>query len=63
MMQAPPEARSRILGLTTTCIGAGPLGVLLIGALADAQGPRLAITAMALIGLAALTLVLLLTRR
>ena len=63
MMQAPPEARSRILGLTTTCIGTGPLGVLLIGALADAQGPRLAITAMALIGLAALTLVLLLTRR
>ncbi len=43
MMQAPPEARSRILGLTTTCIGTGPLGVLLVGALADDQGPRLAI--------------------
>ena len=54
------------LGLPTALcgrVGTGPLGVLLIGALADAQGPRLAITAMALIGLAALTLVLLLTRR
>lgn len=63
MMQAPPEARSRILGLTTTCIGTGPLGVLVIGALADAHGPRLAITAMALVGLAGLGLVMILTRR
>ncbi len=63
MMQAPPEARSRILGLTTMCIGTGPLGVLLVGALADAQGPRLAITAMAVSGLAGLALVMTLTRR
>ena len=63
MIQSPPEARSRILGLTTTCIGTGPLGVLLVGALADAQGPRLAITAMALIGLAGLGLVLWRTRQ
>ncbi|MEO3473451.1 MFS transporter [Roseomonas sp. CAU 1739] len=63
MMQAPPEARSRILGLTTTCIGTGPLGVLLMGALADAHGPRLAITVMALIGLAGLGVVMLFTRR
>jgi MFS family permease len=63
MMEAPPEARSRILGLTTTCIGTGPLGVLLIGALADAQGPRLAILGMAVAGLVGLGLVLALTKR
>lgn len=63
MMQAPPEARSRILGLTTTCIGTGPLGVLMAGALADAHGPRLAVTAMALAGLAGLCLVMMFTRR
>ena len=63
IMQAPPEARSRILGLTTTCIGTGPLGVLLVGALADAHGPRLAITAMAAVGLLGLGMVMLITRR
>ncbi len=53
MMQAPIEARSRILGLTTTCIGMGPVGVLVVGALADAFGPRAAIAGMALAGLVA----------
>jgi MFS family permease len=53
MMQAPIEARSRILGLTTTCIGMGPIGVLLVGALADAFGPRAAIAGMAVAGLVA----------
>jgi hypothetical protein len=62
-MQAPPEARSRILGLTTTCIGTGPLGVLVVGALADAHGPRLAIAGMAIAGLAGLALVMAATRR
>ena len=37
--QAPPEARSRVLGLVTTCIGMGPAGQLAIGALADGLGP------------------------
>lgn len=63
MMEAPIEARSRILGLITTCIGMGPLGVLVIGALADGLGPRAAISAMATAGLLALGLVLALTRR
>jgi MFS family permease len=63
MMQAPIEARSRILGLTTTCIGMGPIGVLIIGALADGLGPRTAIAMMAMAGLAALALVVALTRR
>jgi MFS family permease len=62
MMQAPVEARSRVLGLTTTCIGMGPLGVLLAGALADAFGPRNAIAAMAAAGLVALALAGLATR-
>lgn len=62
MMHAPIEARSRVLGLTTTCIGMGPAGVLLIGALADGFGPRAAIAAMALAGLAALAAVAAATR-
>lgn len=63
MMEAPIEARSRILGLTTTCIGMGPFGVLVVGALADGFGPRLAIAAMALVGLAVLGAMALLARR
>lgn len=62
MMQAPIEARSRILGLTTTCIGMGPIGVLLVGALADGFGPRIAIALMASAGIAALAAVAAATR-
>lgn len=62
MMQAPVEARSRILGLTTTCIGMGPAGVLLAGAAADLLGPPAAIALMAASGLAALVLVAVATR-
>jgi hypothetical protein len=51
---APAEARSRVLGLVTTCIGTGPFGVLLMGALADALGPGTAIPVMAAMGLALL---------
>ncbi|MBV1798664.1 MFS transporter [Siccirubricoccus sp. G192] len=48
--RAPPEARSRVLGLVTTCIGMGPAGVLAIGVLADAIGPGRAIPIMAACG-------------
>ena len=48
---APPEARSRVLGLVTTCIGLSPIGVLAIGALADAHGAGPAIIVMAALGL------------
>jgi len=48
---APPEARSRVLGLVTTCIGMGPVGALAIGALADALAPGPAIILMAALGL------------
>jgi len=44
---APADARSRVLGLVATCIGMSPIGVLAIGALADAWGPPAAIMAMA----------------
>ncbi len=52
--QAPPEARSRVLGLVTTCIGMSPFGTLAIGVLADALGPGKAILIMAGLGLAVL---------
>lgn len=44
------DARSRVLGLVTTCIGMGPIGVLAAGALADRFGPVAALTTMAAIG-------------
>ena len=59
MTAAPPEMRSRVLGLVTTCIGMGPFGVLAIGALADGLGPRSAIAIMATLGLALMALLLL----
>jgi len=59
MTAAPPEMRSRVLGLVTTCIGMGPFGVLAIGALADGFGPRSAIALMAVTGLGLMALLLL----
>lgn len=52
LTEAPPEMRSRLMGIVTVCIGTGPLGVLLAGVLADASSPRDAVLIMALIGLA-----------
>lgn len=46
--------RSRQMGLLTVCIGFSPLGQMLIGLLAEAAGPLLAVTTSALLGLAAL---------
>jgi MFS family permease len=51
---APPALRSRLLGLITACIGTGPLGQLVIGALADGIGLKAAIGVMASIGLCAI---------
>ena len=59
MTSAPAEIRSRVLGLVTTCIGTGPAGVLALGALADALGPR---AAMLIMGGIALLLLLPLLR-
>jgi MFS family permease len=53
VLHAPPQIRSRLMGLLTVCIGMGPLGVLLIGFLADRVGPLLAVDITAIAGLVA----------
>ncbi|MBS0518831.1 MAG: MFS transporter [Proteobacteria bacterium] len=61
LTEAPPEMRSRLMGIVTVCIGTNPLGVLLIGAISDRIGPRDAVVVMAAMGLvltAVLTMVL-----
>jgi MFS family permease len=64
LTEAPPDMRSRLMGVVTVCIGTAPLGVLAAGVLSDHFGPRAAVTAMASAGLAATAaLVLALQRR
>ena len=63
VLHAPPHIRSRLMGLLTVCIGMGPLGILLIGALADRFGPLLAVDIMALTGLVAVSAIGLVWRR
>jgi hypothetical protein len=53
VLHAPPHIRSRLMGLLTVCIGFGPLGILLIGVLADRFGPLMAVEIMAATGLIA----------
>ncbi len=43
LANTPAALRSRMLGLTTVCMGTGPLGLLLIGALAEQVGPMMAV--------------------
>ncbi len=43
VLHAPSHIRSRLMGLLTVCIGMGPLGILIVGFLADAVGPMRAI--------------------
>jgi MFS family permease len=57
LIEAPPAARSRVMGLVTMCIGTGPIGVLVIGALSQQFGPAAAILIMATIGIAGLGLI------
>jgi MFS family permease len=52
LTEAPPNMRSRLMGIVTVCIGTGPLGVLAAGVLSDRMGPRDAVLVMALLGLA-----------
>jgi MFS family permease len=59
---SPPALRSRIMGLITVCIGAGPVGQLLIGTLGDRIGPLAAVMAVALAGLTGLGVVAVLWR-
>jgi hypothetical protein len=55
-LAAPPEMRSRILGVLSVCIGVGPIGFVALGLLADAIGARWATTAMGSVGLLSLVL-------
>jgi MFS family permease len=57
LTHAPAPVRSRQMGLITVCIGTGPLGQILIGALAERFGPLAAVVIIALLGLGALTAV------
>jgi MFS family permease len=57
LLEAPPATRSRVMGIVTMCIGTGPLGALLIGALSQRFGPAAAVLTMAGLGVAGLGLV------
>jgi MFS family permease len=57
-LAAPPEMRSRMLGVLSVCIGVGPVGFIALGWLADAIGAPWATAATGLAGL----LMMLLTR-
>jgi MFS family permease len=50
VLHAPAHIRSRLMGLLTVCIGMGPLGILLVGGLADLLGPMLAIEVVEITG-------------
>jgi MFS family permease len=53
---APPDMKSRMLGVLSLCIGLGPIGFLLLGSLATALGAPTATTLCALTGVAVLAL-------
>jgi MFS family permease len=50
-LAAPPEMRSRILGILSVCIGVGPIGFIALGLLADQIGAQWATTASGVAGL------------
>ena len=53
-LAAPPEMRSRILGVLTVCIGTGPIGFLWLGWLADRIGSHNATAVTGILGLLAM---------
>jgi predicted MFS family arabinose efflux permease len=55
LTEAPPAARSRVMGIVTMCIGTGPVGVMTIGILSGQVGPPVAILIMAGLGLCGLS--------
>jgi MFS family permease len=55
-LAAPPEMRSRILGVLSVCIGVGPIGFVALGLLADAIGAPWATTVSGSVGLLCLAL-------
>ena len=57
VISASEEMRGRALGLISLAIGAGPVGALMIGALAEQTSPASAIMILASLGLLSLTIV------
>jgi hypothetical protein len=53
LLAAPPEARSRLMGVLVVCIGVGPLGFAHVGLMADWLGAVPAVAIMGLEGLLA----------
>lgn len=51
-----PEMRTRVMGVLVACIGAGPIGVLQLGLLAEWIGAHAAVAGVSLVGLLALGL-------
>ncbi len=62
-LAAPPEMRSRALGVLSVCIGLGPIGFINLGLMADQFGSSVATAAIGLEGLVALALTWPLWRR
>jgi MFS family permease len=59
MLSATDEMRGRALGVISLAIGAGPLGSLVLGAIADAISPVFAVRAHALVGVILLSVTVL----
>jgi MFS family permease len=55
-LAAPPEMRSRMLGVLSMCIGTGPIGFVALGLLADSIGAQWATAASGSVGLVCLAL-------
>ena len=55
VISASDEMRGRALGVISLAIGAGPIGALLIGALAEATSPATGITIFAILGILSLS--------
>lgn len=51
---SPLELRNRVMGVLAMCIGVGPIGILILGLLADSLGAATAVRIMSLTGLAAM---------
>ncbi len=57
-VETPASIRGRVLGILTMCIGTMPIGMLVVGLIADWIGAARAISVMTLCGMAVLTAVL-----
>ena len=55
-LAAPPEMRSRVMGVLSVCIGLGPIGFLLLGLTAEQIGAQWATVATGVEGLLVLAL-------